>query len=57
MLLDLGKFAEALAEYEAVMTNEPNRYRAIAGAMAAWAETIAQSGGNHAREPRTTEYA
>jgi Tfp pilus assembly protein PilF len=35
MLLDQGKFAEALAEYEAVMKKEPNRYRAIAGAMAA----------------------
>ena len=35
MLLDQGKFAEALTEYEAVMKKEPNRFRAIAGAMAA----------------------
>ena len=35
MLLDQKKYADALAEYEAVMKKEPNRYRAIAGAMAA----------------------
>jgi hypothetical protein len=35
ILLEQGEFAEALTEYEAVMKKEPNRYRAIAGAMAA----------------------
>lgn len=35
MLLEQKKHAEALAEYEAVMKKEPNRYRAVAGAMAA----------------------
>ena len=34
-LLAANKPAESLAEYEAVMKKEPNRYRAIAGAMAA----------------------
>ena len=44
MLLEQKKFAEALAEYEAVMKKEPNRYRAIAGAMAA-----AQGAGDQAK--------
>jgi hypothetical protein len=35
MLVDQKRFAEALREYEAVMTKEPNRYRTLAGAMAA----------------------
>ena len=35
MLLAQKKFAEALREYEAVMAKEPNRYRTLAGAMAA----------------------
>ena len=35
VLLDNGRYAEALDEYEAVLTKEPNRYRAIAGAMEA----------------------
>ena len=35
MLLEQKKFAAALAEYEAVMKKEPNRYRTLAGAMAA----------------------
>jgi hypothetical protein len=35
VLLAENRFAEALREYEAVMAKEPNRYRAIAGAMAA----------------------
>ena len=35
MLLAQDKNADALREYEAVMKKEPNRYRAIAGAMAA----------------------
>jgi hypothetical protein len=35
MLLAENRFAEALREYEAVMVKEPNRYRAIAGAMVA----------------------
>jgi hypothetical protein len=34
-LLVAGKPAESLAEYEVVMKKEPNRYRAIAGGMAA----------------------
>ena len=34
-LLAAAKPAESLAEYDAVMKKEPNRYRAIAGAMAA----------------------
>jgi tetratricopeptide (TPR) repeat protein len=34
-LLTQGKAAEALQEYETVLVKEPNRYRAIAGAMAA----------------------
>lgn len=43
-LLALNKPAESLVEYEAVMKKEPNRYRAIAGAMAA-----ARAAGNEAR--------
>lgn len=35
MLLAQNKPAEALREYEAVMVKEPNRYRAVAGGMAA----------------------
>jgi hypothetical protein len=35
ILLEDGQFAEALDEYEAVLEKEPNRYRAIAGAMTA----------------------
>ena len=35
MLLEQKKFAESLVEYDAVMKKEPNRHRAIAGAMAA----------------------
>ena len=35
MLLAENRPAEALREYEAVMVKEPNRYRTIAGAMAA----------------------
>ena len=35
MLLEQKKFPDALAEYDAVMKKEPNRHRAIAGAMAA----------------------
>jgi hypothetical protein len=35
MLLAQNRLAEALREYEAVMAKEPNRYRAIAGAMMA----------------------
>jgi len=35
MLLAENRSPEALREYEAVMAKEPNRYRAIAGAMAA----------------------
>ncbi|MSO76092.1 MAG: hypothetical protein EXQ87_04170 [Alphaproteobacteria bacterium] len=35
MLLEAGKHGEALKEYEAVLAKEPNRYRAIAGAMQA----------------------
>lgn len=35
ILLDHNKSAEALVEYEAVLRKEPNRYRAVAGAMAA----------------------
>ncbi|MGD9616778.1 MAG: hypothetical protein AB7H90_16485 [Alphaproteobacteria bacterium] len=38
-LLAQGKAAEALGEYEAVLVKEPNRYRAIAGAMAAAKQT------------------
>ena len=34
-LLAAAKPAESLAEYDAVMKKEPNRYRAIAGARAA----------------------
>ena len=34
-LLAANKPADSLAEYEAVMKKEPNRYRAISGAMAA----------------------
>lgn len=34
-LLAQGKAAEALKEYETVLVKEPNRYRALAGAMAA----------------------
>ena len=44
MLLEQKQFAAALTEYEAVMKKEPNRYRAIAGAMAA-----AVGAGNAAR--------
>jgi tetratricopeptide (TPR) repeat protein len=32
ILLEQGRAAEALAEYEAVLQKEPNRYRALAGA-------------------------
>ena len=35
MLVAQKRFADALREYEAVMTKEPNRYRTLAGAMAA----------------------
>jgi hypothetical protein len=35
VLLDNEQFAEALAEYEAVLAKEPNRFRAVAGAMEA----------------------
>jgi hypothetical protein len=35
MLVAQKQFADALREYEAVMTKEPNRYRTLAGAMAA----------------------
>jgi hypothetical protein len=35
MLLAQNRFADALREYEAVMVKEPNRYRALAGGMAA----------------------
>lgn len=35
MLVNQKRFADALREYEAVMTREPNRYRTLAGAMAA----------------------
>ena len=35
MLLAQNKFAEALREYERVIAKEPNRYRTLAGAMAA----------------------
>jgi hypothetical protein len=35
ILLENGHAAEALGEYEAVLAKEPNRYRAIAGAMRA----------------------
>ena len=35
MLLAQEKFADALRAYEAVMAKEPNRYRTLAGAMAA----------------------
>jgi hypothetical protein len=38
-LLAQGKAAEALKEYEAVLVKEPNRYRAIAGAMTAAKQT------------------
>jgi len=41
ILLVQGKAGDALIEYEAVLVKEPNRYRAIAGAMAA-----AQQSGN-----------
>ena len=34
-LLDANQPREALAEYEAVLVKEPNRYRAFAGAMLA----------------------
>jgi hypothetical protein len=44
MLLAQNKFADALREYEAVMVKEPNRYRALAGAMAA-----AQGAGDKAK--------
>jgi len=44
MLLAQKKFADALREYEAVMAKEPNRYRALAGAMAA-----AQGAGDQAK--------
>jgi DNA-binding SARP family transcriptional activator len=32
MLLDAGRAAEALREFEAVAQTEPNRFRAVAGA-------------------------
>lgn len=35
MLMDLGRPAEALVEYRATLTKEPNRFRAIYGAMRA----------------------
>jgi tetratricopeptide (TPR) repeat protein len=35
VLLEDEQFAEALAEYEAVLAKEPNRFRAVAGAMEA----------------------
>ena len=35
ILLASGKPKEALSEYETVLSKEPNRYRTIAGAMAA----------------------
>jgi tetratricopeptide (TPR) repeat protein len=35
VLLEDERFAEALAEYEAVLSKEPNRFRAVAGAMEA----------------------
>jgi hypothetical protein len=38
-LLASGKAGEALAQYEAVLAKEPNRYRAIAGAMQAARES------------------
>ena len=44
MLLAQNKFADALREYEAVMAKEPNRYRTLAGAMAA-----AQGAGDQAK--------
>jgi uncharacterized membrane-anchored protein len=33
MLLEAGRAAEALKEFEAVMKKEPGRYRSLAGAM------------------------
>ena len=47
MLLAQSKFADALREYEVVMVKEPNRYRTLAGAMAA-----AQGAGDQARRAR-----
>ena len=44
MLLARKRFAEALREYEAAATKEPNRYRTLAGAMAA-----AQGAGDRAK--------
>ncbi len=44
MLLAQDKSADALHEYEAVMKKEPNRYRAIAGAMVA-----AERAGEHTK--------
>ncbi len=44
MLLAQKRFAEALREYEAATTKEPNRYRTLAGAMAA-----AQGAGDRAK--------
>jgi hypothetical protein len=44
MLVAQKRFADALREYEAVMTKEPNRYRTLAGAMAA-----AQAAGEQSR--------
>jgi hypothetical protein len=44
MLLAQKKLADALREYEAVMAKEPNRYRTLAGAMAA-----AQGAGDQAK--------
>jgi hypothetical protein len=35
ILLENSRFAEALAEYQAVLVKEPNRFRAVAGAMEA----------------------
>ena len=44
MLLAQKKFTDALREYETVMAKEPNRYRTLAGAMAA-----AQGAGEQAK--------
>jgi hypothetical protein len=39
MLMDLGRPAEALAEYRATLTREPNRFRTLFGAMQAASES------------------
>src|SRR5262245_30232241 len=44
VLLETGKASDALAEYEAVLANEPNRYRATSGAARA-----ARQAGNAAK--------